>query len=373
MKSAFKVPSLLLCALLLTANVYAGGGKEYTKTIKKEFPIVSNGLVNITNKYGKVAIKTWDRERVKIEVRIRVKASSEKKAQQAFDRISVNFSNGTDYVKAETEIGAQESSWWNWSGGNDSDFNIDYQIQVPKNLNLELSNKYGDIIVPSMDGWAKLWVKYGNFKVEEIKDDVQLDIAYGNGSLKKGQDVILEAKYSNLSIGQAEQLKVNSKHTNVSLEKGGDVSCTTKYDNYTIGEIAEFTNTGKYDNFEIAFADEVNVNTKYSHLRLKKVGAKLDLNMEYGDAIIGQVERGFTKITLDGRHTDFKLGMERGSAFQIDAAASYAGIRYPKDLTVTYEVEKGSKHQVKGHLGQGNTPKIVKARLSYGGLRIDQN
>ena len=54
----------------------------------------------------------------------------------------------------------------------------------------------------------------------------------------------------------------------------------------------------------------------------------------------------------------------------MDAAATYAGISYPRTLTVTYELEKNSSHEVKGYQGSQNAGAVINARLSYGGLKV---
>ena len=95
MKLAYKISLVFLLAGLLVTGLQAKNHyQEFTKTIKKEFDITRDGTTNIKNKYGKVDIKTWDKNRVKIDVRIVVNARSEKSAQEVFDRIDIGFSNG---------------------------------------------------------------------------------------------------------------------------------------------------------------------------------------------------------------------------------------------------------------------------------------
>ena len=62
--------------------------------------------------------------------------------------------------------------------------------------------------------------------------------------------------------------------------------------------------------------------------------------------------------------------MDEAAAFELDAYAAHAGIRYPMDMDISYEKDKNNAHEVKGKRGgSGNTGEI-RARLSHGGLRI---
>ena len=78
--------------------------REYSKTINKQFPITTDGMVEISNRYGKVEIKTWDNSEVKVEVVISVNATSEDRAEDVFDRITIDFNSGRDFVSATTEL-----------------------------------------------------------------------------------------------------------------------------------------------------------------------------------------------------------------------------------------------------------------------------
>ena len=98
--------------------------QEFTKTIKKEFSLNANGTVNLVNKYGKIDVKTWDKSRAKIEVTIVVKAGSESHAQVVFERIRIDFSNDDSFVKAETIIESNKSSWFDWGSSDRTEFQI---------------------------------------------------------------------------------------------------------------------------------------------------------------------------------------------------------------------------------------------------------
>ncbi len=370
MKSVFKVAGLLLIGLLWSSAPALAKG-EFTKTIKKEFDITKDGTTAIYNKYGKVDIKTWDKNRVKIDVRIVVKASSESSAQKVFDRIKIAFINNPNYVKAETTIEPVNKSWWGW-GGDKSDFSIIYEVYMPPTNKLDLGAKYCDVYVAALQGEASANVSYGNFKMDGFNDNARITLAYGNGNLSRARNVYLDAKYGNLSVQEAGDIEINSKYTTVSLEKAADIRSNSKYDTYRVGTVKEFRNNGKYDNIEIRNAESVVVASQYTNVKVEKVNKNLDLNLEYGGASVGTVAKGFNQVNLLGKYTDFKLGVERGATFQFDASSRYAGINYPSDMTVTYEYEKSSAREVKGHVGGQNAGGAIKARLDYGGLRVKQ-
>ncbi|MBX2928561.1 MAG: hypothetical protein KF852_12045 [Saprospiraceae bacterium] len=375
MKLGFKITLLLYSAVLgiaLPMAAYgADGAREFTKTIKKEYDIIADGTVNLSNKYGKVEVKTWDKNRVKIEVTILVNANSESQAQEVFDRISINFTNSTALVKAETVIEPAKRSWWNW-GSSTSDYKINYLVYMPATNNLELSNRYGDAYVAELKNRADITVKYGNFKSDGIGDRANIDLAYGNGTIAKTGYIQGMVSYGSLTCTEVKDADITSKYSKISLERGQVIRSASKYDEYRLGNIQEFRNTGGYDNFDIRSADKVFVSTKYSNVTIGRLTNTLDLSMSYGSGVISKVVKDFGGITLNGKYTDFKINLEAGADARFEAAGSYGGINYPNGMSVSYEKEQGQSREVKGHIGSGSGKALIKAQISYGSLRVRQ-
>jgi hypothetical protein len=361
MKLAYKFAFLLFLLANLHGVVRAGDGggrREFTKVIKKEFDITKNGTTALYNKYGKIDVKTWDKNRVKIDVTIIVNASSEDAAQKVFDRIDIKFVNSEGYVKAETIIEPTKGNWWgDWGGNNRSDYSINYEVYMPATNNLELNNKYGDAYIAPISGVADIDVKYGNFKAQGVSNNAKVVLAYGNGTLVKAQNVTANLSYSGMKFGEVNDVDITSKYCSqgVKFDKVSNMECNTKYDNYEIGT-----------------AEDVIAIAKYTQFSVNKLNNLLNLNMEYAGVSVNTLSKNFTNVNLIGKYTDFKIAVEAGANFKLDAATTYAGIAYPAGLNVAYEKEKGTSHEVKGHLGKEDGKGVIIARLSYGGLKVRQ-
>ena len=106
---------------------------------------------------------------------------------------------------------------------------------------------------------------------------------------------------------------------------------------------------------------------------MERLAKRLELEMQYGGASIEKLSRGFDAVNIDGSYTSFKIGVEGGADFKMDAETNYAGIGYPSGMNVTYEYEKGSDHTVRGYVGSENAGASIRARLNYGGLKVRVN
>jgi hypothetical protein len=375
------VAALMLAPLFATANGHEQPqpqpseqkAQDFTKTIKKEFPVTATGTVNLINKYGKVDVKTWDKNRVKIDVKIVVNANSESAAQDVFDRIRIDFSNDDSFVKAETVINSSKSSWFDWNWGNDrTEFQINYEVLMPPGAVLDLSNKYGDANVAPLTNKATIDVKYGNFRLEGVGGNLTVKLGYGNGTVVKAGDASADVSYAKINFNEAQDVNFVSKYSKITIDKGADVKAESRYDQFYLPKVRKFHCQSSYGNVEIGSAESIIAVSRYTDYKVDRLSDNCDFDLQYGGLNVQNLAKGFSNVSLVGRYSDFKINVEGGASYTLDAAANYAGIAYPANFNVSYEKDKGTSHEVKGHSGTQGARSVIKANLSYGGLKVKQ-
>lgn len=366
MKPAFKLFTLL-SLFILPGFAHAALAKEretFTKTILKEFSIPADGTTYLNTRYGKTEVKTWDKNKVKITVHIEVKASSKSSADDVFERIQIQFSNGSDYVKATTSI-QSGNSWQSWFGYNKTDYSINYEVYMPETNRLDLAHRYGDAYIGSMTGKAVLDIKYGNLKAEKIGDQSSLLFGYSKGYIAHARNLSTEISYSELRIEEAAQVRCTSKYTKLHIEKARDVDAVSKYDTYTLGSIQSLRNTGSYDNFRIESVQSVQMNTSYTQVQVEKISGALEFIAKYS-GLEAKLGSDFSRVQIESSYSDARLGIPSNTSYTLDAQADYTSISYPDNLQVSYDVKNNTTHTIRGKYG--NTPdKRIKLSMRYGG------
>jgi hypothetical protein len=364
--------SLPLIALLIAAILptVAFAKAEFSKTLKKEFAISPTGTTYLDNKYGKVEVKTWDQNRVRITATIKVKAGTESAAEAIFNRIAINFSSGEGYVKAQTSIEPNKKGWlqWSWFGSSSGDYSINYEVFLPETNSLDIRHRYGDLFVAAMKGKVNLDVKYVNFKIEAMGDNSSLLFGYGNGTISRAANLSAEVSYSKLNLEAAEDVKITSKYTQVNIGRAKDLNAITRYDTYVIQQVQDLNNTGAYDNFKITSATNIEINSKYSGLKAEKINRSLTSTLSYGNIEV-KMSEGFSKVHCSGSYGHAKIGLPEGTGFALDAATNYAEVTYPEKLDVDYYVQKNTSTTVQGKTGKG-ADAIIYLRLNYGGAKV---
>ncbi len=329
-----KLNALVLIALFLMTIRTATAKNEYEKNYNKEFEVTENTTFSLINKYGEVNIKNWDKDIISIKVTIRVEADKEKQAEEVFKKIEINFSTDDALVKAETKI---------IKNLNNNNFSINYDINAPKYIKLNASNKYGNMFINEIAGHTVLKVKYGNLKINRLsygegKLQNRIILGYSHASIEQCNRLKIFVKYSNLKINDSKILDVESKYSQIYINKSNFITANSKYDTpFKVGTVKKFVCDGKYSEYKVAELNKtLTGNIKYSSLKIQNVAAdfkSIVLSGEYGDiaisapkatyrlstetshseltcppaGIVGNGKNPQSKITLSLKYSTFKL------------------------------------------------------------------
>ena len=351
--------------------------KEFSKVVSREFSVAATGTVSLTNKYGEVDVKTWNKNQVKIDVTILVNANNESDARDVFDRINIAFSEADQLVRAETTIESQNPSWWDlgsWIfGGTNSDFKINYLVHMPQSGSLELSNKYGDAFVAALGGKASVDVKYGNFRLEGVGGNLQVELDYGNGTVVKAGDARAEISYSNFNFDDVGYLNATTRFSTVDVDKADRIVSNSRYDNYYIHETNSLQCESQFGDFHVNQAGHVSAVGRYTDFHLEKLrkGGSFDTN--YGDVRIDELQAGFPSLSLAGNYADIRIGLAAGAAYSLDLAGDFLEAGYPSGIQVMLEREKNTSLELKGHEGAEQARGTITARMNYGKLKLRKN
>jgi hypothetical protein len=252
--------------------------------------------VEINNKYGSVIVSTWNRDSVKIEVTRKIYEKSRDRLNTMRDNIDVDYKVLANSISVETIFGSKHSTLVrdireiaNLSAS-DSRSRIDYKIFLPANANIKIVNKYGNIVLPSMNGKVEIDLSNGDFQTRDQNGDVNLTLAFGKallGNLKKGvvslnfvdfsgqdmEKVSLEGRSSEIRINSVENLELNSRRDKVEITKVGSV-----------------------------VAD-----TYFSNLNFLKVDNSASLKMTYGELTYLELSAGFQQCDIISQTCDVNL------------------------------------------------------------------
>lgn len=348
--------------------------ETYSRLIKKEYEVYPTVLVNISNKYGPVRIEGWAQNRIRIEALTEVQAESEQAAAQVFDRIKTEMNIQQRLVNIQTEIEPANTSWWPFPGMQTADYSIGIRVYLPRPAAISLLNKHGKVALRNIMGNISAEVISGDVLGSDLKGEITLN--QKDGAINLEQITRLNADLVNVegSLTSAEWIKIRSRSTALRFRNITKLESETRYDNYFVDGGGSFSNEGRFDEISLDQVREVKIRSSLSRLYLDKIRSSVEVEADSSRVRITDIPATCRKVKLEGRFTDFRVVLQPSVSCRLQAIAHHAGIRYPRRLQVTEEIETSDRHTVKGYFGQRHSAAgLVEASINYGGLTIEED
>jgi len=361
LKSKFLI---ILIVLQITGINHAFSEKqEYVKEIHKEYTVNQESLLDITNKYGDITIKDWDKDLLTIDVLIKVESSSKEKADKKLSYINIKFSEEDNVIKAVTEFDEKfsntSSSFLVFSSSSSENFSIDYTVHMPRYLKMNLYNKYGSIFINEIHGKSNIILKYGHFKANKLlfsdsKPLSTVSLSYCEGEVEKCNWVKYIINYSGITINDSKALIVVSKYSKVNIENNVSLVSESKYDRYKLGDVNNLVTVGKYTDYKI-----------------EKLSKKLDLDTKYGNCRIGEVPAGFKDIKVVAKYADIDIGISSDAGYSIKGKGRYGDLDYNESKANVNREIKSTSFTIEGTIGaKGDTGSKVYIEVEYGDVDL---
>jgi hypothetical protein len=356
-KSDYKPGMLLFISLFLIS--FTLSAQEVTKEFHKEYTAGANTTLEISNRYGDVMIQSWDKDQVIIDVKVTIELPNKERAEKLLSYIDVRFSEGENLISAKTVID-DKFNFTGW-GGESRRFSIDYNVKMPVETALTLANKYGNTDLDELHGLVNLDIKYGNLTAGKLtrgnaKPISRLNLAYGKGTIDEAGWLDLTIRYvGSMDITKSQALLLDSKYSKLSL-----------------GETSSVVGESKYDNIRIESINNLVLENGYTEVNIGVLTKKLNYDGSYGSFSIEHVPEGFESLDVETHYMGVKLGIEESASYKLDAKVSYGGLKYNEDnFKNQRRIIENNSNEVSGTVGKEESPSArVNVIASYGSVKL---
>jgi len=178
---------VLLLGILFTKSISA---VEVSSTVEKTFQVKPGSQIVLLADEGDVVVSSWSKDEVFLKMTKRAWGRSQKEAERHLEMLEVQIQERRDCLvikQLENEYHRQfnafdifEGKFWRerrWQ-----DYIIDFELVVPKNMNLKLTADEGDIRVAGVTGELILELDEGDIEVENVISE-QMDIQVDEGDI----------------------------------------------------------------------------------------------------------------------------------------------------------------------------------------------
>jgi hypothetical protein len=315
-----------------------------SKQINRRFKVTPETRIEITNKYGKVKINTWNKDSIVFEIKVKVEDKKLSKLEKQISEIDFDFINSQHFIIARTKVGENRSSFekevTNFKETvlqSDGKIDIDVTVWMPATNQLKVENKFGDVYIDDFEGEIEIILSNGNLKSHDFEGKANLKLSFGDATINQIKTGRLECNYSEIYIKKAVKLQIISKSSD-----------------FEITEINELNTESRRDKFRIQLIDVLDARGSFSNYRVNELTGNLKLKTEYGDLDVAKVATDFKALNIESKSMDINLNFNEKSEFGFEITHTKSQTNFDRKIEVKKQEvldEKEKKIKLSGNFG----------------------
>ncbi|WP_372651097.1 DUF4097 family beta strand repeat-containing protein [Draconibacterium sp.] len=333
---------VLLAPLLVNAQF------TDTKEIRKSYAITPETQIEITNKYGKIDFKSWDKDSVKFLINIRVEEKKLSKLEESIEEIDFDITNSEHYLIVRTiveknlgTLGREIKKFKETLLSSDGNIQVDYTVWLPDSNRLKVDNKFGDIYIGDYKGEADITLSNGNMKAHDFRH-LNLTLNFADATINKIEKGRLDCNFSELFTKEMGTIHLQSKSTEFEFQ-----------------EVESLSASSRRDKFRIRKVELLDAQCSFTTFRINKLVDRAKIQAEYGDIEMEGTEADFSGVNIESRSTDINLYFNSESAFSFDIQHTKADVSFDSDFSIEKEDvldEKENEIKITGNFRKTQNP-----------------
>ncbi|MDN5285886.1 MAG: putative adhesin [Mucilaginibacter sp.] len=305
--------------------------KEKVKKYSKIYPAGNNEL-KIENSFGQVTVNTWNRNEFKVDVLVKVNTDKETDAQAFLDIINITDSRAGALVSFKTAIGNNDNlnpELWKGDGqARIKKIEINYVIYMPAKNALSINNRYGNTVLPDLNGKLMINNFYGNLKAKKL-------------------------------LNQLNEIKVRSGNVDIETLTGSNL------------EIIQ-------GSLNLLEGNKLNVDISYGPAKIGRLSTSGNIRVKYCGALkITDLDKNLKTLNITSSYSSVKVGMTDQENANFDITTHYGMFNYSSangvnilNQTATNN-EFSSTKSYQGRLGKGNPGKMITIKSDFGAVKFN--
>jgi len=324
---------------------------EHSKQWNKTYDLSPTGKVHIENKYGNVVINGWGRDQVKVSVSIQVNHRKDESAEKLLERIQPKAIQAGNFIQFISEIKDRDANLFAkyFSKANPFDFDksnvqIDYEVFLPINAELNINNKFGDIIIDAWEGDLETDLQHGDIWINSDISTAKADMRFGKFNARNMGYGNIKMDNGSIDIEHAQKLKI--------LSSGSDIA---------LDQVADLELYSSKDEVELMMVGSLRGDFKFSNVDIADVTNGMFLTLRIADVDIKKVSKPDADINIVQESSEINMNVA-GLAFDFGATLEQGLLRVPKTFTniKTNVTNEGSKiRDITASYGNGTKGKFT--------------
>jgi len=355
------ISTLLL--FLFSATIVAQ--EYYEESYADQFAVDQNTRLEIDNRHGNVNINTWSKDSVRIEIDVAISAKNDDRIDRQLDRLDIQIKKSGGYITAKSNFDKDLSIVGEVLQATGDigrtimasySLNIDYEVHAPSYMEMDISNKFGNISLPDLEGELEVVLSHGKLKADRLDNLVSLELSNGDADISFLNETNMDVLYSDIEIDEVTELDLKSSGSEYHLRKIGTLLLNSRNDEIYADQI-----------------DTISGDVVSSDISTKSLNETIDLDMKYGTLKLRGIEETLESVDLTCKNGDVDFEFIPTVAFSFDIELVEADeIRLNKSLLdIQQNDQEDETIQLRGVSKNGAGSAKMRLRLEGTDLTID--
>jgi len=371
-------------------------GPVKSKTFSKTFSVNAGDKLSVSNKYGGIVIKTWDKKEVKVDVDIKAYSKDADDAQRLLDEASIESGKTGDQIAFKT-IFASKDGRYGSSVRNGKviwrrEVKINYVVYMPANMPLTVNNQYGGLSMADFSAALYAKIQYGAFTAGNLaSSNNYVNVQYGKTDIANMNKGVIKQQYgASLNLGTVGTLELDAQYVPVTITNiKGDASIKQQYGKgLSIGSVnnleldAQYTNVNvttingnanikqQYNSITIGSVNKLNINGQYTTVKVGILKGDGNFDLSYNKLSVADVLAGCKNLTVDANYTSVFLGFASNYNADFVVKTNYGGFKPGTNVHSKMVSETGSTKNYNGRIGNGGNGNL-NVRTNYGSISLN--
>ncbi|MDR2027699.1 MAG: hypothetical protein LBQ01_09110 [Prevotellaceae bacterium] len=233
---------------------------------------------------------------------------------------------------------------------------IDYIVAIPKETDMNVN------------------IKYGNINMGDFYGDFTGNMAYSNlnaGTFYKSP-VNIAGKYSTMKISEAGVLNLSIDYTNISVNTLGTFKVQSKYSHYKIDRVETVDADCSYGGININAVTDFSATLRYTPTEINSLGKKLNLQCSYSAINVDSSSDRLETFIFNGSYSNLKLKLDPGLSANLKVDMEFGNLSVDDRLGVKYSFSEKDHRSVSkiGVIGSRTPTADIRIRNSYASVKI---
>jgi hypothetical protein len=199
-------------------------------------------------------------------------------------------------------------------------------------------------------------ISNGSFKANSLGKKSSVNMVFCDAKINSIASGKIDASFSEVSIGETEDLTINSISSKYEIKKAGIIRGESRRDKFYIGNINSLQGSAYFTDY-----------------RINNIVKEINLTTRYGSINADFIEKGFESVNINSGYSDLSLSFDPGSSYNLDIRHINAFLALPDKNTKTERKtisEDKKEYMTYGTVGKNAGTAKVKIDASRGNIYI---